>query len=73
MNKLHKFQIFRKNSYNWEKLLKEKVLKRNKWLSEIWTDLYFKNQKDEYLRKLSTEELLNTKWFEKYGIKEPSF
>ena len=33
----------------------------------------FKNQEDQFLRHLSTEEIMKTRWFEKYGIKEPQF
>ena len=55
--------------YDWQKLLGEKTVRRNEWLSKTWAKLYFENSCDEYLRNLSTDELMKTKWFEKYGVK----
>lgn len=63
----------RRVGYDWEKIMDSKTLKRHKWLSELWTELYFKNQDDGFIRNLSTDEILKTRWFEKYGIKEPQF
>ena len=63
----------RRGGYDWDKLIEKQTLKRNEWLSKIWTSLYFQNQEDEFIRNLSTDELLKTRWFEKYGIKEPNF
>jgi hypothetical protein len=62
-----------RNYYDWEKSMEPKTLERHKWLGKTWTDLYFQNQGDEFLRNLSTEEIMKTKWFEKYGVKEPIF
>lgn len=53
--------------------MEPKTLERHKWLGKTWTELYFKNQEDQFLRHLSTEEIMKTRWFEKYGIKEPQF
>lgn len=63
----------RKAGYDWDKLLGKKTLQRHEWLAEIWTNLYFQNQEDKFIRNLSTDEILKTRWFEKYGIKEPVF
>ncbi len=63
----------KKSGYDWQKLLGAKTVRRNEWLSKTWAKLYFENSCDEYLRNLSTDELMKTKWFEKYGVKEPSF
>lgn len=59
--------------YDWNKLLAPEVLRRHKWLAQTWINLYIQNPDDEFVRKLSTDELLKSKWYEKYGIKEPSF
>ncbi|MDD2896858.1 MAG: hypothetical protein PHG81_12650 [Aliarcobacter sp.] len=67
------FSSYRRNEYNWEKIMNPKTLARNKWLGKTWTDLYFQNQGDDYLRFLSTDDIISTKWFEKYGVKEPQF
>ena len=53
--------------------MEPKTLARHKWLGKTWTDLYFQNQEDQFLRKLSTDDIVKTRWFEKYGIKEPQF
>ena len=53
--------------------MESKTLERHKWLTKIWIELYFKNQDDQFIRKLSTDEMMKTRWFEKYGIKEPQF
>jgi hypothetical protein len=63
----------RKSIYDWDKLIGSKTLERNKWLVKVWSDLYFANQNDEFLRNLSTDDIMKTKWFEKYGIKEVKF
>jgi len=63
----------RRMGYDWEKLISSKTLKRHEWLAQIWTNLYFQNQDDQYIRNLSTDEIIKTKWFEKYGIREPQF
>ncbi len=63
----------RRMGYDWEKLISPKALKRHEWLAQIWTNLYFQNQEDQYIRNLSTDEIIKTKWFEKYGIREPQF
>ena len=65
--------LSRRVGYDWEKTMDPKTLQRHKWLTKIWTELYFQNQEDEFIRKLSTEDMMNTRWFEKYGIKEPQF
>ena len=65
------FNFSNKSTYDWEKTMDPKTLQRHKWLTKIWTELYFQNQEDEFIRKLSTEDMMNTRWFEKYGIKEP--
>lgn len=67
------FNSYRRSEYNWEKIMEPKTLERHKWLGKTWTELYFKNQEDQFLRHLSTEEIMKTRWFEKYGIKEPQF
>jgi hypothetical protein len=67
------FSSSRRSGYNWEKLLEPKALARNKWLGKTWAELYFQNLDDKFLRYLSTDEIMKTKWFEKYGIKEPQF
>ena len=59
--------------YDWNRLLKPDVLRRHKWLAQTWINLYIQNPDDEFVRKLSTDELLKSKWYEKYGIKEPNF
>lgn len=61
------------NGYDWDKLISKETLKRHEWLSMIWTSLYFQNQEDEFIRNLSTDDIVKTRWFEKYGIKEPNF
>lgn len=66
------FSSYRRE-YNWEKIMDPKTLARHKWLGKTWTDLYFQNLEDKFLRNLSTEEIMKTRWFEKYGIKEPQF
>ncbi len=63
----------RRGGYNWEKILDPKTLARNKWLGKTWADLYFQNLDDKFLRYLSTDDIMKTRWFEKYGIKEPQF
>lgn len=62
-----------KNHYDWNKLLSEKKRNRNRWLVTVWMELYIKYPHDEYIRKLPTTEMDETKWFEKYGYKEPIF
>ena len=64
---------FSRRSYDWEKVMEPKTLARHKWLGKTWTDLYFQNQEDQFLRKLSTDDNVKTRWFEKYSIKEPQF
>ena len=64
---------FSRRSYDWEKVMEPKTLARHKWLGKTWTDLYFQNQEDQFLRKLSTDDIVKTRWFEKYGIKVPQF
>lgn len=64
---------FRKTNYDWEKLLRPEVLKRNIWIVKIWGELHKKNPQDEFIRNLSTDDMYKTKWFEKYGYKEPDF
>ena len=59
--------------YDWNRLLAPEVLRRHKWLAQTWINLYIQNPDDEFVRKLSTDELLKSKWYEKYGIKEPNF
>lgn len=59
--------------YVWEKILPKRTLKRHKWLAQTWRDIYSLNPNDEFIRFLSTEDMLHTKWFEKYGYKEPDF
>jgi len=71
--RLPTYNFSRRGGYDWAKLLGQTTLKRHEWLAQIWTNLYFQNQSDEFLRNLSTDEILKTKWFEKYGIKEPNF
>lgn len=63
----------RRASYDWDKLIDEKTLKRHQWLAETWRKIYSQHPNDLYIRKLSTDDLLNTKWYEKYGVKEPNF
>lgn len=63
--------VVRNKAYDWNKLLSPEVLKRNIWLSNVWAEIYSKNPQDEFIRKLSTDDMLKTKWFEKYGFKEP--
>lgn len=70
---LPRLSSYRRSSYNWEKIMEPKTLERHRWLGKTWTELYFQNQEDQFLRKLSTDEIMKTKWFEKYGIKEPQF
>lgn len=67
------FSSARRGSYNWEKIMEPKTLERHRWLGKTWTELYFQNQEDLFLRKLSTDDIMKTRWFEKYGIKEPQF
>lgn len=67
------FNLFVKNKYDWEKMMCPLKLKRNRWLVETWMSLYIKHPEDEFIRKLSTKDLDETKWFEKYGFKEPKF
>lgn len=67
------FSSNRRSGYDWEKTMEPKILERHKWLGKTWTDLYFQNQGDSFLRNLSTDEIMKTRWFEKYGIKEPNF
>ncbi len=62
-----------KVNYDWEKIMDKKTLERHKWLSKTWIDLYSQNPNDMFIRKLSTDDMIKTKWFEKYGIKEPNF
>ena len=64
---------FSRRSYDWEKVMEPKTLARHKWLGKTWPDLYFQNQEDQFLRKLSSDDIVKTRWFEKYGIKEPQF
>lgn len=59
--------------YDWNRLLAPEVLRRHKWLAQTWINLYIQNPDDDFIRKLSTDELIKTKWYEKYGVKEPSF
>lgn len=59
--------------YDWNRLLAPDVLRRHKWLAQTWINLYIQNPEDDFIRKLSTDELLKTKWYEKYGVKELSF
>ena len=59
--------------YDWNRLLAPEVLRRHKWLAQTWINLYIQNPDDDFVRKLSTDELLKSKWYEKYGIKEPIF
>lgn len=59
--------------YDWNRLLAPEVLRKHKWLAQTWINLYIQNPEDDFIRKLSTDELLKTKWYEKYGVKEPSF
>ena len=68
-----KHSLSRRTGYDWEKTMESKTLERHKWLNKIWTELYFKNQEDQFIRKLSTDDMMKTRWFEKYGIKEPQF
>ena len=63
----------KKAGYDWEKLIEPKTLERHKWLAQTWTNLYFENQEDQFIRNLSTDEIMKTRWFEKYGIREPQF
>ncbi len=60
-------------TYDWEKHLPKEVYERNKWLGNVWGEIYLKNPRDEFIRFLSTDDMLYTKWFEKYGYKEPDF
>lgn len=71
--RLPTFNFSKKSSYDWAKLLGQTTLKRHEWLAEVWTKLYFENQEDDFLRNLSTDDMLKTRWFEKYGVKEPKF
>lgn len=74
MKNLKKYSIFKAKLYlNWEQITDKRTLNRHKWLSQIWADLYIKNPNDDFIRKLSTDELMKTNWFEHYGIKEPNF
>lgn len=59
--------------YDWDRLLPKRVLMRHRWLAKTWREIYSKNPHDEYIRFLSTDDQMNTKWFEKYGYKEPNF
>ena len=63
----------RKSGYDWDELLKPETVLRNQWLVKIWGDLYRQNEEDEFLRKLSTDDMIKTNWFEKYGVKEQYF
>ena len=63
----------RKVGYNWEKLISKSTLNRHKWLAEVWTKLYFENPGDDFIINLTTDEITKTRWFEKYGIREPQF
>ncbi len=64
--------VIRKRSYDWDKLLAPHILKRNIWLGNVWAEIYVKNPYDEFIRNLSTDDMFKTKWFEKFGYKEPS-
>lgn len=64
--------VIRKRSYDWDKLLAPHILKRNIWLGNVWAEIYAKNPYDEFIRNLSTDDMFKTKWFEKFGYKEPS-
>ncbi len=66
------FNYRRSVGYDWNRLLAPEILRRHKWLAQTWINLYIQNPEDDFIRKLSTDELLKTKWYEKYGIKEPA-
>lgn len=72
-NAISMINFNRRAGYDWDKLLEKKTLQRHEWLAELWTNLYFQNQDDKFIRNLSTDEIIKTRWFEKYGIKEPNF
>ena len=67
------YRSTRRSGYDWEKSMDKKTLERHKWLTKIWIELYSKNPDDMFVRKLSTDDMMKTRWFEKYGIKEPHF
>lgn len=77
MSKIQKplslYGVGKKSAYDWEKTMDPKVLARHRWLVETWSNLYFSNLEDKFLRTLSTDDIMKTKWFEKYGVREPSF
>lgn len=60
-------------TYDWDKQLPKVVYERNKWLGKVWGEIYIQNPRDEFIRFLSTDDMLHTKWFEKYGYIEPDF
>ncbi len=64
--------VTKNRTYDWDKLLPPEILKRNIWLAEIWAEIHKQNPQDEFIRKLSTDDMFKTKWFEKYGYKEPT-
>lgn len=66
---LYSWRYKRSQKYEWDKILSKEQIDKNKWLAEIWIDLYTRFPDDEYIRKLSTDEMLNTNWYEQYGFK----
>ncbi len=72
IRKKTKYVVRKNETYDWEKLLPSKIIKRNKWLGKIWAEIYANNPHDEFIRNLSTDDMYKTKWFEKYGYKEPN-
>ena len=44
--------LSRRVGYDWEKTMDPKTLERHKWLTKIWTELYFKNQDDAIMLML---------------------
>lgn len=59
-------------TYDWEKQLPKETLERNKWLAKVWLEVYSKNPENTEIRYLSTVDMLETNWYEKYGYKEPN-